>query len=134
MKPHAKASLPGLFDFMEPAPLSAGGESREEFERNRFGQTGEKHRAKAAAQPTADVSKYRYARVPGHCIKELRFWTGNIAVKVGPVEIERAPKMIYILVNGRMGYTFSTEHAPDLDKFNQHFRFDEATCSEGGAA
>jgi hypothetical protein len=125
MKP-AKPACPGLFDSQEPAPLPTIGESREEFERDRAA-------LGPGPQPTTDIAKFNYDRVPGQCIKELKFWTGNTAVKVGPVEIEYAPKMIYVRVDGRMGFTFSRDHAPDMDKFSQHFRPDSVD-EIGGAA
>jgi hypothetical protein len=125
MKP-IKPPDPGLFDSQEPTPLPTIGESREEFERDRAA-------LGHGPQPTTDVAELNHARVPGHCVKELMFWTGNVAVKVGPVEIEYAPKMVYVLVSGRMGFTFSREHAVDMDKFNQYFKLDDAE-QIGGAA
>jgi hypothetical protein len=104
----------GLFDFLEPEPVPVPSELS----------------AKPKARPTTEVAKFIHPRLPGRCIKQLKYWTGRVAVEVGPVEIEHAPTMIYILVDGRMGYTFSREHRIDLDKFHEHFCLDGA---EGGA-
>lgn len=77
--------------------------------------------------PTLDPAKFQHPRRPGSCIEPLKFWTGNIAVKEGPVEIERnsSGTMIYIHQNGRLVFTFSGEHLTDLNKFHRHFREEE---------
>jgi hypothetical protein len=125
MKRIASADLPGLFDLQQPAPLPTVGESRAEFERERP-EPGNR------AKPTADVSRFAHERLSGRCVKTLPFWTGKVAMEVGPVLIEFAPHLIYVLhPDGRMGYTFSREHSTDLDKFHAHFCLDRA---EGGAA
>ena len=76
-------------------------------------------------QPTTDpkvLQSFIHPRTKGQCIKTVRFFTGRIAVEVGPVEIEYAPHMIYIFADGRTAYTYSRDHAVDLDKFSEHFR------------
>jgi hypothetical protein len=95
------------------------GQSRAEFERDRAA-------LGHGPQPTNNVAQFIHPRVPGQCVKELKFWTGNVAVKIGSVEIEWAPRMIYVFAGGHQAYTFSREHLTDLNKFDQHFVVDKA--------
>ncbi len=117
MKPSPKQSQIGLFNDQGPSPeivCRALGHSQK-------------------PSPSNDTLQFAHPRVPGRCVKELKYFTGNVAVKVGPVEIEHAPRMIFILVDGRMAYTFSREHAVAMDKFLEHFQLDEPEQT-GGAA
>ncbi len=79
--------------------------------------------------PTNDpkvVQSFIKGRVRGQCIKKLLYFTGRTACEVGPVEIERTPHMIHIHAGGHIVYTYSTDHAVDLDKFREHFREEQA--------
>ena len=84
-------------------------------------------------RPTSDpriVESYIHSRKPGECIKKLAYFTGRTACEVGPVEIERAPHMIHVYDGaGHICYTYSRDHATDMDKFEQHFRETIATLT-----
>ena len=81
---------------------------------------------KSAGAAGAQSKPVQYPRTAGRCIKELKFWTGRVAVECGTeVWIERNPDktMIYVLYkDGRMAYTF--QGLTQLNEFRNHFQED----------